>query len=292
MYRSERLIFVNEIGDQIEFSSTPLSTYFVKNATGFDDAENEVTTIISGGQPGETLISHRITRKSPQLIGVINTQNETERYALKRNFNRIINPQLKGRLIHEYMGNVRIAENVSILARKWSKVTLFEEFIIDFAILYPFWNKEKEIRTDIASWIGEWIFPFEIDDDEGMVFGTREPSLIVNVYNNSDAETGIEIEFYAESTVTNPRLLNVVTGEFIQVNVVLNYGDSLKITTHHGNKEADITRDNGTVEDVMRWLEPGSTFLQLRLKDNMFQYSADGGEDYLGVAITHREIEV
>ena len=67
--------------------------------------------------------------------------------------------------------------------------------------------------------------------------GYREPSLIVNVFNNGDVSTGMKIQFKALATVINPSLTNVNTGEYIKINKVLESGEILTVNTGFQNKK-------------------------------------------------------
>lgn len=120
----------------------------------------------------------------------------------------------------------------------------------------------------------------------GIEFGYREPSVIVNVYNEGDVKAGMRIEFRATNTLSNPVLLNVDTGEYIQVNATMQAGDIITITTDYGNKGVTLTRD-GTTEDYFRYIDVDSTFMQLDIGDNVFRYDAATGSDALEVTIYH-----
>jgi len=86
--------------------------------------------------------------------------------------------------------------------------------------------------------------------------------------------------------LSNPVLLNVDTGEYIQVNATMQAGDIVTITTDYGNKGVTLTRD-GTTEDYFRYIDVDSTFMQLDIGDNVFRYDAAAGSDALEVTIYH-----
>lgn len=80
----------------------------------------------------------------------------------------------------------------------------------------------------------------------------RQPSLIVNVYNEGDVQAGIRVEFRALGVVKNPSLLNVDTQEFIKLNITLQAGDILSVSTGYGEKEVTLQRD-GVTSDAFRY---------------------------------------
>ena len=123
--------------------------------------------------------------------------------------------------------------------------------------------------------------------ETGLELGYREPSLIVNVFNGGDVKTGMRVDFRATGTVTNPKILNVDTGEFIKFNnLTLLAGDVLTVSTYYGKKEVNIT-SNGITSDGFRYLDVDSTYIQLAVGDNLFRYEAETNAESLEVSIYH-----
>jgi hypothetical protein len=170
---------------------------------------------------------------------------------------------------------------------------VFNDFTIQFKCPSPFWREEQDDKADIASWIGSFEFDLEIPEDEGLPedeigieFDYREPNVIVDVYNEGDVSTGMRIEFRATGTLLNPILLNVDTGEYIQINAELTSGDVITVNTEYGKKSATLLR-GGITEDYFRYVDVDSTFMQLTIGDNIFRYDAESGVDALEVTLYH-----
>ena len=103
---------------------------------------------------------------------------------------------------------------------------------------------------------------------------------------NRLVESGIRAEMSAVDTVVNPKILNVMTGEFIRFILTLSAGDTLVVSTGYADKWATFTQD-GTEEDALKYLDIDSTFLKLDPGDNLIKYEADAGVDNLEIVVFH-----
>lgn len=284
----ERLIYRNERGESIEFSSRSVYHVNMYDVTGLSDIKNAIYSVNSMGQDGDTYLGNRIESRDIEIIGSINTRDREKSMELRRQLNHILNPYLKATLTYEYGDFKRVIDCNVDNAPVYSRKAIFQDFTIQLVCLNPFWKKENETKEDIATWIGLFEFPEEIPLDEGWEIGQRQPTLIVNVRNDGDVPAGMRIVFRAIGEVTNPMLLNVNTREFIKFNVELQAGDVLTVSTGYGEKEITLNR-NGTITDAFRYIDVDSTYLQLESGDNLFRYSADALEDNLEVSIYHND---
>ncbi len=118
----------------------------------------------------------------------------------------------------------------------------------------------------------------------GIIMGLREPSLIVNALNTGNVESGMIIEFKALGTLTNPSILNVETQEFFKINKSMVQGEVITVNTNIGAKKV-IDNLNGVETNILNLIDLDSTFLQLRVGDNLLRYDADTNLDNLEVNI-------
>lgn len=283
----EKLTYTNELGDSIEFSISSL--YFCnvsKDAKGLAGVDNKIYSTNSTQQYGDTFAGQHIEARDITVKGAINTRDKAQAIELRRKALRILNPELKGTLKYEYRGFTKVID-VRIDDRPdFYKKTVLLQYDIAFKALNPFWRNEAETKEEIASWLGAWEFPTEIDEDssDSMIFGYREESVIVDCYNAGDVSTGMRIKFMALGILTNPILLNVNTGEFIQINRTMQAGDVITVNTEYGNKGATLER-NGEVIDCFKDIDVDSTFMALGIGDNIYRYDAASGVDNLEVSI-------
>lgn len=288
----EKLTYENERGESVTFSRA--SSYHVnfKDVSGLSDIRNAIYSINSMGQDGDTYLGHRIESRDIEIVGNIRTRDKEQVQALRRRLNHLLNPQYSATLIYERGDFKRVigckVDNAPVFKRN----VIFEQFIIQLRCLNPFWSEEAETREDIATWTGGFEFP-EPDGLEipitGWEIGFREPSLIVNVYNRGDVMAGIRIDFRALGVVVNPSLLNVNTGDFIKLNMTMEAGDVLTVSTGYGQKEVTLRR-SGIATDAFRYLDVDSSYLQLSVGDNLFRYNAENNLENLEVSIYHNNL--
>lgn len=283
MAKIEKLIYTNERGESVVFSHA--SIFHTNEVSGLSDVRNAIYSINSMGQDGDTYLGNRIESREIEIVGSIKERNKDQMREYRRKLNRVLNPQYAATLTYEYGEFKRVIDCKVDNAPVFSRKAIFQDFTVQLLCLNPFWRKESKSRDDIATWIGGLEFPVEIPV-EGWQIGFRQPSLIVNVYNDGDVQAGIRVEFRALGVVKKPSLLNVDTGEFIKPNIDLVAGDVLSVSTGYGEKEVTLKR-GGVTSDAFRYLDVDSSYLQLSVGDNLFRYSAEQNLENLEVSIYH-----
>ena len=281
----ERLIYTNERGDSLELSVNSIYHCNVsKDVTGLSDVRNTIYSSSSVGQHGDTYDGQRIEPREITAIGHINTSDKAQARELRRKALRIFNPELGGTIKYICGDYEKIISCRIDSSPQFSKKSVLTQFDVTFNCLDPFFRDELETKEDIASWVSSWEFPTCIDNNEGMIFGYREESVIVDCYNEGDVATYMRIKFTALGTVVNPVLLNVDTQEYIQINATMEAGDVIVIDTTFGNKSVILIR-NGEKIDYFRKIDADSTFMKLEIGDNIFRYDAGEGINALEVSI-------
>ena len=283
----EKLTYTNERGESIVFSHA--SIYHTNEVSGLSDVRNAIYSINSMGQDGDTYLGNRIESREIEIVGSIRERDKDHMREYRRKMNRVLNPQYAATLTYEYGDFKRVIDCKVDNAPVFSRKAIFQDFTVQLLCLNPFWRKESEARDDIATWIGGLEFPEEIPLEEGWQIGFRQPSLIVNVYNDGDVQAGIRVEFRALGVVKNPSLLNVDTQEFIKLNITMEAGDTLSVSTGYGEKEVTLKR-GGATSDAFRYLDVDSSYLQLSVGDNLFRYSAEENLENLEVSIYHDDL--
>jgi len=303
IYR-KKLTYINERGDSLSFhTASQFHVNIDKDVTGLSSFDNDIFSINSMGQDGETFIGDRIEPRPIEIVGHIKERDADRAHRLRRRLNNILNPQFEGILVYEF-GDIRRVIIPTVSALNFVERPIFEQFVIDFSCLNPFWREDMESRQDIATWNGGFEFPIDREDPpQGLEIaidpenptiptweiGWREPSLIVNVENGGDVRAGMRIDFRALGFLVNPTLLNVVTGEFIKINFEMQAGDVITVNTAWGEKSVTLRR-GGVESDAFRFLDPDSSYLQLAVGDNIFNYDADVNMYNLDVTIHHNNL--
>lgn len=283
----EKLTYTNERGESIVFSHA--SVFHSNEVSGLSDVRNAIYSINSMGQDGDTYLGNRIEAREIEIVGSINERNKDQMRDYRRKLNRVLNPQYSATLTYEYGTFKRVIDCKVDNAPVFSRKAIFQDFTVQLLCLNPFWRKDSKIRDDIATWIGGFEFPEEIPAATGWQVGYRQPSLIVNVLNDGDVKAGIRVEFRSLGIVKNPSLLNVDTQEFIKLNITMEAGDTLSVSTGYGEKEVTLKR-GGATTDAFRYLDVDSSYLQLSVGDNLFRYSAEENLENLEVSIYHDDL--
>ena len=214
---------------------------------------------------------------------------EEMRHELFKVFNPLKNPiridfTTKGG--NEYYINAELIATPSLPSGRENSNKTWQRGLLQFVASDPFIYEKNEIKTDIALWMANLEFPLEVFE-EGIEVGYRSPSLIVNVPNNGSDDTGMIIRFNATSEVVNPKLLNVNTYEELKLNFTMQGGDVIEVSTFSGKRTATLIRNN-VKTNIFGRIDLSSTFLQLRVGDNLFRYDVDEGLDFLECSIIHR----
>ena len=283
----EKLTYINSRGETLEFSVTSvLHCNVSKDVTGIAGIDNTIYKTNSMGQHGDTYISQRYEARDITIVGHINSRDKDRVLELRRKVEKILNAELDAKLIYTYKDFVRVIDCKVDGRPLFKSGKVFMQYSIPITCCNPFWREEAEAKKDIAAWVSSWEFDFEIPE-EGIELGYREPSVIVNVYNEGDVKSGMRVEFRAVGTVVNPVLLNVDTQEYLKlIDTTMVAGDIITINTEYGSKGATLTRD-GEVIDYFRHIDVDSTFMQLAIGDNVFRYDAESGVTALEATIYH-----
>ena len=285
MKLTESLRYTNSRGESITLANTLASEVWWATASGLDELSNNVSTFAGIGQHGETVTSMQLPGRPIDIMGKIRANEDYWRSRIVR----VFNPTLAGNLVYKDSARgisryieVRITETPDVEDKP------FPRFAVEFYAPYPLWldGTGSQRVTDIATWLPGICFPIEgIEIPEtGYDMGTRSPSLIVNVSNKGDVESGIRFVFKAQGSVSTPQIVNVETQEHLKVNVDMIAGDVLTVTTGYGNMRARLVRNN-VETNVFNTVTDDSTWLQLHVGDNLLRYAAADGEDNLNVSI-------
>lgn len=152
----------------------------------------------------------------------------------------------------------------------------------------PLFKDVLQSRVAAATTLGKFHFPLcinkEVQKPPQLMFGLRQPSLIVNVYNKGSMSTGMTIVFVAKGTIVNPSLVYVKTQQYFKINKTMIPGERVTVSTHIGSRK--ITGFlNGVESNYFKYRDFDNTWLQLNVGDNLFRYNAEENIDGLEVYI-------
>ena len=140
----------------------------------------------------------------------------------------------------------------------------------------PFFKAAQEVVDELKNIISVFHFPFSSTETPQIVFGYFSNDVGITVENDGDVECGLIIELYARSPITNPKIYNYITQEFIGVNYSMQTADLITIDTRKGHKTVTLLR-NGAETNLFNYVMQNSTWLQLAAYGSTFVYEVASG---------------
>lgn len=215
--------------------------------------------------------------------------------AKKEVLNRIINPYqdvqimvgdffLTGRPMQAILYSVNESENNDV----------FCQFSISIECYNPMFVKANSRVDYLATTRGMFVFPWRIKQT-GNVMGAVSSRKLVNIQNNGDINVGGIIRISANGgSVSNPRIFNVYTQEFMEFNVALDDGDYMIINTNHGQENAivhyvDYYGDGMLETSALPDMIEGSSFFQFKQGTNVYGWEVDSGENFVQISVETTE---
>ncbi len=277
------LKYINNNNESIELGNA--APFLILTIDGLGSPQNEIYTQKSPYQDGVTATHSSLGSRNIVIEGKIIDNNRENRQSYRYKLLSVFNPKLDGKLIID-LGSAQRQIDCKVEQAPYfssNSEQNYQNFSISLLAPNPYWQDISQNKAEIAIWRGAFEFPLEIVA-EGIEVGFREPSLIVNVFNQGDVSCGMKIQFKALATVINPSLFNVNTREYFKINRTMEAGEIITVTTHFQNKRVELNK-NGVMSNAFNWIDLNSTFLQLDPGDNLFRYDADEGLENLEVSI-------
>lgn len=246
-------------------------------------------------QIGVYVTGTSLETREVSITGWIVAQSENEMSLRKQMLNRFVNPQQLMELDYkeyalEFLPDQSIQYSATVVENN--------EVICKFKIVGmspdPLFRENVENKTAAATTLGLFHFPLiigcgnaELGNEDKLdngyptiMFGLRQPSLIVDVYNKGAVTTGMTLVFKATGTISNPSFINVRTQEYFKINKTMVAGETVTINTTIGEKKVTGELD-GVQYNYFKYRDLDSTWLQLEVGDNLFRYDADANLDGL-----------
>ncbi|MGN0695028.1 MAG: phage tail family protein [Lentihominibacter sp.] len=267
----EFIDYENNRGDRVRISDGSESQYIFYDIYGVSSPDASINTEARAGRDGSTLVNTAVEKRNIVITVQIDGDADTGKKGLYRAF-KVKQP---GTLYYKSTGwNVKIPCYTEKLEIVPTATPL--QAVISLICPEPYWQALEAMKTELQNVTDAFYFPLVLLE-EGIPLGIINPQYAVNVENSGDVPLGMTVEFRASAAVSNPKLINTKTLEYIELECDMQAGDLITITTAEGNKRVTLLRD-GTEYNYFNYLTDGSTFLQLEEGDNEYQYSATSGE--------------
>lgn len=154
---------------------------------------------------------------------------------------------------------------------------------VDISIICPSpWFKEVgEIYFLMSQILPMFEFPFSIAE-EGIEFSVLDENLLTTVTNSGDVETGVVMQLMATGEVINPRIYNADTHDMIGVNITMENGDLIEISTMPGSKYVHLVRD-GVTSNIINSLMGDPVWFTIPVGNTNFTFDCASGNEFLSV---------
>ena len=142
----------------------------------------------------------------------------------------------------------------------------------------PWLQDVVEHTVEIQNAQAHFTFPFAINLDDPVPVGTYEQGRVTHLQNYGDTDLGIQMFIGCDSTLFKPKIMNMATGEYINITFTPQVGDVLYINTDPLDTKALYIRA-GVQYNLWPYIGDGATLFQLHPGDNPIGYQANGGSN-------------
>lgn len=263
------LILENKNGDQLTFGQG--SPYTISEITGLNPPDATINTSQIALMDGAKFNSAKLNMRQINIAFAIEYSAAYNRVAM---YNVLKSKQwvrmyYSGDQRNVYIDGYVQSIDISYFAMKQ---------IVTVTILCPspFFQSAQLMVNELQNIIDSFHFPFSSTEEPQIVFGYFSNDVGVTVENQGDVECGMIIELYARSPITNPKIFNYITQDFIGVNYSMETADLITIDTRQGQKTVTLLRD-GVETNIFNYVMKNSTWLQLDASGSTFVYEVSSG---------------
>ena len=219
-------------------------------------------------QVGETIESQTVSGRVINVSGVV-YGDVAER---KRTMRKVIAPFTSGRLVFQGTHYTRVTVKA---APTFSPVRDDGRFSLQFFAPFPFFYSIDTKGVTIGGVAP--LFSFPVNYAEPHQFGEKVGERYTNVANTGDVKVPFSVYLQSSSVSTNIYIANLETFEYLKINGTLNVGDTLNIYRDDQNVLRAELQTDGSVQDVISWIDEGSTLFELNVGDNLILATDDEG---------------
>ena len=283
----ENIVFKRvDSNEELALSMTD-TPFYILNNVDWDVVQGTHHSYKYVNQIGVSITSTSLKERSITVTGWIIADTEEEMDERKQFLNRYFDPRYEIDVMYKNYFLRFVPDNtVKYGTSEKENNDTIVQFQIKGTCADPLFSEINGSKETIAATIATFHFPLIMSTnlyERGIVFGYRQPSLTAKVTNKGAVEVGMKIVFKAIGELTNPRLIDVDTREFVAIEKSMVAGEEIVINTNVGEKSIQGKIGNEDYSNYFMYKDLDSTWLQLRLGDNLFRYDADSGLDNLEV---------
>lgn len=265
--------------------------------TGLESSELDISTSDNALVDGASVDGKKIKPRPIHIEASFKSnKNNPENRA---NVIKFFNPKYTGKALITNMG---VSRNIEYELEGWTFASVRNmdnklKILVDLLCPDPYMLNVDNYGKNMANISALFAFPWrmlstrmtsgKLDYPDkargmllgGMTMGYRTLYKEVVLANDGDVPTGVQIQFVAtRGPVTNPKITNTGTGQYMRVSVAMQQGDILLIDT---NDRHQVITLNGVnyYQHIDRKSEP----FKLAVGDNYLEYDAD--ENYTNLDV-------
>ena len=278
----KKITCTNEKGNEVYFDYN-FSPFFLLDVDGLYGVENSIDMQSNTSMDGATYQGTNTKEKNIVITAQMCNDYQKNRDTLYKCFR----PKTKGILVHEENGVKRqieyYTESIDI-----GEKGVVRDITISLLAPMPFFTDEDYTIEHMATWTAGFEFEHEFVEETPEELGYRTMELIKEINNISTTDTtGMVIDLRAQGIVKNPAVRNITTGQFIKINTTMQPNDVIRIITENEKKDVFLIRED-VKTSINGYIDEDSHFIQLRAGENVMQYEATQGKEYLNVKISYK----
>lgn len=236
-------------------------------------------------QIGESIVSTSINTRPISIQGWVLMQEDFERRC--NLLNEFFSPQEDYEL--EYNGKkiqFRPDSSIKYATERSKNNEIKREFLLQATCAFPlFYNNENTpIPFDVSG--KRFIFPTDWGQKQPIIFEITQKTYIVKVNNTGGFPTWLNVKIEFQGDVSNPRIKNLTSGEFIGVNYDFSFGQKLEMSTKPGQKYIKFTDKDGTVSNFIKNREFDMSWIQILPGENVLALDCDDLEQRVNMTAT------
>ena len=273
-----KLVLKNANG-AIEFSQN--SRVIIEGIGGFTKQTVSFSTTKSNREIGEKIEAKSVKRKTLPIYGTIMGASDVVRAQMLH----VIAPLVESKLIFndEY--------EMTVYAQETPDVERYEQnakFSFSLFIPFPFWRRKNKTTNTLSGLRGLFSFPWNISEPNPFAFSDLVEVGYVTVRNDGEASACWTVTFYALDEVTNPRIYNMDTGEYVKILKTMETGEQITISTEGDELTVVCKGADGVETDGFPYLDIESEPFELAVGENHIKTDAEANTAALRASISFR----
>lgn len=269
-FLSKTFRYVNENGESVTFTYN--DGFLINKPIGIDTLQVSLSQATGIDQVGATIQSVNIQPRPVTVSGVLVGEFQLQNKELLLS---VVRPDLTAKLYaDDYYLNVRPTSTPTI-----DPSAKFAKFQFSVLAAYPYWQRDSSIRSVLSGL--QYMFKFPWNISRQYQFSQLMETQFINVPNHGQLPVPMTVTFFARGDCVNPKLTNVNTGKFMEINKSLIAGERVVVEITHDRTYVTSSVDG----DIRGALSLKSTLNRLDVGDNVLKPESEEGRKQLEVSI-------